>query len=212
VTIGARSALQAGNFVGDDSKLGDDVNLFPNVTVYPRSQIGNRVRIHSSSVIGSDGYGYVQDGGIHRKVLQIGSTIIGDDVEIGAGCAIDRGALGATVIGKGTKLDNLVHIAHNVELGEHCLICGQVGIAGSAKVGNYVVMGGQVGIASHLKIGNQVTVASKSGVMNNIPDGEKWLGMPAQPDRDMKRQFIAVQRLPDLLKRVAELEKKLGGK
>jgi UDP-3-O-[3-hydroxymyristoyl] glucosamine N-acyltransferase len=210
VKIGARSVLQAGNFIGDDSQLGDDVNLFPNVTIYPRSQIGNRVRIHGNSVIGSDGYGYVQDGGIHRKVLQVGNIIIGDDVEIGAGCAIDRGALGATVIGKGTKIDNLVHIAHNVEIGEHCLICGQVGIAGSAKIGNYVVMGGQVGIGSHLKIGNQVTVASKSGVMNNIPDGEKWLGMPAQPDREMKRQFIAVQRLPELLKRVAELEKKLG--
>jgi UDP-3-O-[3-hydroxymyristoyl] glucosamine N-acyltransferase len=210
VKIGARSVLQAGNFVGDDSQLGDDVNLFPNVTIYPRSRLGNRVRIHANSVIGSDGYGYVQDGGLHRKVLQIGSTIIGDDVEIGASCAIDRGALGATVIGRGTKIDNLVHIAHNVEIGEHCLLCAQVGIAGSAKVGNYTVMGGQVGIASHLKIGNQVTVASKSGVMNNIPDREKWLGMPAQPDREMKRQFIAIQRLPDLLKRVAELENKLG--
>jgi len=210
VKIGARSVLHAGNFVGDDSQLGDDVILFPNVTVYPRSQIGSRVRIHANSVIGSDGYGYVQDGGIHHKVLQIGSTVIGDDVEIGAGCTIDRGALGSTVIGKGTKLDNLVHIAHNVEIGEHCLLCAQVGIAGSAKVGNYVVMGGQVGIASHLKIGNQVTIASKSGVMHNIPDGEKWLGAPAQPDREMKRQFIAIQRLPDLLKRVTELEKKLG--
>jgi UDP-3-O-[3-hydroxymyristoyl] glucosamine N-acyltransferase len=210
VKIGARSVLHAGNFVGDDSQLGDDVILFPNVTVYPRSQIGSRVRIHANSVIGSDGYGYVQDGGIHHKVLQIGSTVIGDDVEIGAGCTIDRGALGSTVIGKGTKLDNLVHIAHNVEIGVHCLLCAQVGIAGSAKVGNYVVMGGQVGIASHLKIGNQVTIASKSGVMHNIPDGEKWLGAPAQPDREMKRQFIAIQRLPDLLKRVTELEKKLG--
>jgi UDP-3-O-[3-hydroxymyristoyl] glucosamine N-acyltransferase len=210
VKIGARSVLQAGNFVGDDSQLGEEVNLFPNVTIYPRGQIGNRVRIHANSVIGSDGYGYVQDGGIHFKVQQIGNIIIGEDVEIGAGCAIDRGALGSTVIGKGTKIDNLVHIAHNVEIGEHCLICGQVGIAGSAKVGNYVVMGGQVGIASHLKIGNQVTVASKSGVMHDIPDDEKWLGAPAQPDREMKRQFIAVQRLPDLLKRVAELEKKFG--
>jgi UDP-3-O-[3-hydroxymyristoyl] glucosamine N-acyltransferase len=210
VKIGARSVLQAGNFVGDDSQLGEDVNIFPNVTIYPRGQIGNRVRIHANSVIGSDGYGYVQDGGIHFKVQQIGNTIIGDDVEIGAGCAIDRGALGATVIGKGTKIDNLVHIAHNVEIGEYCLICGQVGIAGSAKVGNYVVMGGQVGIAAHLKIGNQVTVASKSGVMHDIPDGEKWLGFPAQPDKQAKRIVIATMRLPELVKRVAELEKKLG--
>jgi UDP-3-O-[3-hydroxymyristoyl] glucosamine N-acyltransferase len=210
VKIGARSVLQAGNFVGDDSQLGEDVNLFPNVTIYPRGQIGNRVRIHASSVIGSDGYGYVLDNGIHRKVPQIGNVIIGDDVEIGAGVAIDRGALGSTVIGKGTKIDNLVHIAHNVEIGEHCLLCGQIGIAGSAKVGNYVVMGGQVGIASHLKIGSQVTIASRAGVMHDIPDSEKWLGMPAQPDKQAKRILIAIQHLPELLKRVAELEKKLA--
>jgi UDP-3-O-[3-hydroxymyristoyl] glucosamine N-acyltransferase len=210
VKIGARSVLQAGNFIGDDSQIGDETNLFPNVILYPRTQIGNRVRVHANSVIGSDGFGYVQDGGIHRKVLQIGNTIIGDDVEIGAGVTIDRGALGATTIGNGTKIDNLVHIAHNVQIGEHCLLCAQVGIAGSAEVGNYVVMGGQVGIASHLKIGNQVTVASRAGVMHNIPDGEKWLGVPAQPDKQAKRILIALQRLPELLKRVAELEKKLG--
>ncbi|HEX3890056.1 MAG TPA: UDP-3-O-(3-hydroxymyristoyl)glucosamine N-acyltransferase [Verrucomicrobiae bacterium] len=210
VKIGARSVLQAGNFVGDDSSLGDGVNLFPGVTIYPRGQIGNRVRIHANSVVGSDGYGYVQDGGIHRKVPQIGNVVIGDDVEIGAGVTIDRGALGATVIGKGTKIDNLVHIAHNVEIGEHCLLCGQVGIAGSTKVGDYVVMGGQVGIASHLKIGSHVTIASKSGVMHDIPDGEKWLGAPAQPDKQAKRVLIAIQHLPELLKRVAKLEKKPG--
>jgi UDP-3-O-[3-hydroxymyristoyl] glucosamine N-acyltransferase len=210
VKIGARSILQAGSFVGDDSKIGDDVNLFPNVTIYPRTQIGNRVRVHAGSVIGADGYGYVLDDGVHRKVPQIGNVVIGDDVEIGAGVTIDRGALGATVIGKGTKIDNLVQIAHNVEIGEHCLLCAQVGIAGSVKVGNYVVMGGQVGIASHLKIGNRVTIASRAGVMHDIPDGEKWLGAPARPDREMKRQFIAVQHLPELFKRVAELEKKLG--
>jgi len=210
VKIGARSVLQAGNFVGDDSQLGEEVNLFPNVTIYPRTQIGNRVRIHANSVIGSDGYGYVQDGGIHRKVPQIGNTVIGDDVEIGSNVSIDRGALGPTVIGKGTKIDNLVQIAHNVEIGEHCLIVAQVGIAGSAKIGNFTVLAGQAGIGGHLKIGDHVTVAAQAGVMKNIPDGERWLGAPAQPDGEMKRQFIAVQRLPELLKRVAELEKKLG--
>jgi UDP-3-O-[3-hydroxymyristoyl] glucosamine N-acyltransferase len=212
VKIGARSVLQAGNFIGDDSQLGDDVNLFPNVTIYPRTQIGSRARIHASSVIGADGFGYVLDGGVHRKVLQIGNTIIGDDVEIGAGVTVDRGALGSTVIGAGTKIDNLVHVAHNVEIGEHCLLCAQVGIAGSTKLGNYVVLAGQVGIASHLKIGNQVTVGSRAGVMHDIPDGEKWLGVPAQPDKLAKRILIAIQHLPDLLKRVAELEKKSDGK
>ena len=212
VKLGANSVLQGGNFVGGDSKLGDDVNLFPNVTLYPRSEIGNRVRIHAGTVVGSDGFGYVQDGSVHRKVPQIGNVVIGDDVEIGANVAIDRGALGSTVIGKGTKIDNLVQIAHNVEIGEHSIVVGQAGIAGSSKLGKYVVLAGQVGIAGHLKIGNQVTVAAQSGVMHDIPDGEKWLGSPAQPDKQTKRQWIALQLLPELLKRVAKLEKKPGKK
>jgi len=210
VQMGARSVLQGGNSVGADAKLGEDVNLFPHVTIYPRTEIGNRVRIHAGTVIGSDGYGYVLDGGVHRKVPQIGNVILGDDVEIGANVTVDRGALGTTVIGKGTKIDNLVQIAHNVEIGEHCLVIAQVGIAGSAKLGNYVVLAGQVGIGGHLKIGNQVTVGAQAGVMTDIPDGGKWLGSPAQPDQEMKRQFIAVRRLPDLLKRVAEFERQSG--
>jgi UDP-3-O-[3-hydroxymyristoyl] glucosamine N-acyltransferase len=143
-------------------------------------------------------------------VPQIGNVIVGDDVEIGAGVTIDRGALGPTVIGKGTKIDNLVQIAHNVQIGEHCLLIAQVGIAGSTKLGNYVVLAGQVGLAGHLKIGNQVTVAAQSGVMHDIPDGEKWFGYPAQPDKDVKRQIVAQRQLPGLLKRLSKLEKKLG--
>jgi UDP-3-O-[3-hydroxymyristoyl] glucosamine N-acyltransferase len=210
VRIGARSVLHGGNHVGANCQLGEEVNLFPNVTLYARTEIGNRVRVHSGAVIGSDGFGYVPDGGIHCKVPQIGNVIIGDDVEIGANVTIDRGALGPTVIGKGTKIDNLVQIGHNVEIGEHSLLVAQVGIAGSTKLGNYVVLAGQVGVAGHLKIGNQVTVAAQSGVMNPIPDAEKWLGSPAQPDRQAKREMIAIRRLPELLKRVSELEKKLG--
>lgn len=212
VKIGARVVLQAGNFIGDDSQLGEETNLFPNVTIYSRSQIGKRVRIHASTVIGSDGFGYVLDNGFHRKVPQIGNVIIGDDVEIGANTSIDRGALGSTVIGKGTKIDNLVQIAHNLKIGEHCIICGQTGIAGSTQIGNYTILASQSGVAGHLKIGNQVTVAAKSGVMHDIPDGEKWLGMPAQPDRQAKRLVIASMMLPDLIKRVAALEKKSGPK
>jgi UDP-3-O-[3-hydroxymyristoyl] glucosamine N-acyltransferase len=212
VRIGARSVLQAGACVGDDSKLGEDVNLFPNVIIYPETEIGRRVRIHAGTVVGSDGFGYVQDGGVHLKVPQIGNVIIGDDVEIGANVTIDRGALGATVIGKGTKIDNLVQIAHNVEIGEGSLVISQVGIAGSSTLGRHVVLAGQVGIAGHLKIGDRVTVAAQSGVMHNIPAGEKWFGYPAQPDKDFKRQMIAIHRLPELLKRVAELEKQSGKK
>jgi UDP-3-O-[3-hydroxymyristoyl] glucosamine N-acyltransferase len=212
VKIGARCVLQAGNFVGDDSTLGDETYLFPNVTLYPRTEIGSRVRIHAGTVIGSDGYGYVLDGGFHRKVPQIGSVSIGDDVEIGANVTIDRGALGPTVIGKGTKIDNLVQIAHNVEIGEHCLVIAQAGIAGSSRLGNYVVLAGQSGIGGHLKIGNQVTIGAQCGVMTDIPDKTTWLGSPAQPDRQFKRQIIALQRLPDLLKRLVEFERKFGGK
>jgi UDP-3-O-[3-hydroxymyristoyl] glucosamine N-acyltransferase len=210
VRIGARSALMGGNHIGDDSQMGDDVTLFPNVVIYGRSQLGNRVRIHAGTIIGSDGYGYVFDAGQHRKVLQIGNVVIHDDVEIGANTCIDRGALGSTVIGRGTKIDNLVQIAHNLVVGEGCLLVGQSGYAGSTRLGNYVVVAAQAGIAGHLKIGNQVTIAAKSGVMHDIPDGEKWLGMPAGPDREVKRQWISQRRLPDLLHRVAELEKQVA--
>ena len=210
VRVGARSILQGGNHIGANCHIGDDVNLFPNVTLYARTEIGNRVRIHAGTVVGSDGFGYVQDNGVHRKVPQIGNVIIREDVEIGSNVTIDRGALGPTIIGKGTKIDNLVQIGHNVTIGEHCLVISQVGIAGSTKMGNYVILAGQAGLAGHLKIGNRVTISAQAGVMTNIEDGEKWLGSPAQPDRQAKRQMIAIQHLPDLLKRVAELERRLG--
>jgi UDP-3-O-[3-hydroxymyristoyl] glucosamine N-acyltransferase len=210
VRVGARSVLQGGNHVGADCRIGEDANLFPNVTLYPRTEIGNRVRIHAGAIIGSDGFGYVRDNGVHRKVPQIGNVIIGDDVEIGANVTVDRGALGPTIIGKGSKIDNLVQIAHNVVLGDHCMIVSQAGIAGSTKLGDYVVLAGQVGLAGHLKIGNRVSVAAQSGVMHDIPDGQTWLGYPAQPDKQTKRQMIALQHLPELLRRVSELEKKAG--
>jgi UDP-3-O-[3-hydroxymyristoyl] glucosamine N-acyltransferase len=210
VRIGPRSVLQGCNHLGANSQLGEEVNIFPNVTIYPGTEIGSRVRIHSGSVIGADGFGYVVDNGMHRKIPQIGNVILRDDVEIGANVTIDRGALGPTIIGKGTKIDNLVQIGHNVTFGEHCLVVSQAGIAGSTRLGNYVVLGGQVGLAGHLKIGNRVTVAAQSGVMHDIPDGQKWIWTPAQPDRQAKRQMIAMQQLPDLLRRVSNLEKKLG--
>jgi UDP-3-O-[3-hydroxymyristoyl] glucosamine N-acyltransferase len=210
VKVGVRSVLLGGNYLGDDTKLGDDVRLFPNVVVYPNSEIGHRVRIHAGASIGGDGFGYVFDAGQHLKVLQVGNVIIGDDVEIGANACIDRGALGATVIGRGTKIDNLVQVAHNVVVGEGCLLVGQSGIAGSTQFGNYVVIAAQAGVAGHLKIGNQVTIAAQSGVINDIPDGEKWFGSPAGPDRETKRQYIVARRLPEMLRRLNELEKKLA--
>ena len=208
--IGARAVLQGGNHIGPDCVIGDECFLFPNVTLYPRTQLGQRVRIHSGTVIGSDGFGYVFDHGAHLKVPQIGNVVIHDDVEIGANVAIDRGALGSTVIGKGTKIDNLVQIAHNVVIGEHCLIVAQAGIAGSTKLGEYVTLAGQVGLIGHIRIGDRVTIAAQSGVMHDVPVGEKWFGCPARPDRKAKREIIALGQLPELLRRVHELEKLLA--
>ncbi|MGZ5569412.1 MAG: UDP-3-O-(3-hydroxymyristoyl)glucosamine N-acyltransferase [Limisphaerales bacterium] len=210
VKIGANVVLESGIHVGPATTIGADSHIFPNVSIYALTQIGQRVRIHAGTVVGSDGFGYVFDSGVHRKIPQVGCVIIGDDVEIGANVCIDRGALGPTTIGKGTKIDNLVQIAHNVTIGEHCLIVGQAGVAGSTKIGNYTTLAGQVGVAGHLKIGNKVIVAAQSGVMHDIPDGAKYLGAPAQPDREAKRQMIAIQQLPELIRRVKELERWVG--
>lgn len=205
--IGPRVVLLSLVHIGANVTIAADAQIFPNATIYDRTVIGARVRVHAASVIGSDGFGYVLDNGVHRKIPQVGNVILGDDVEIGAGVTIDRGALGSTTIGKGAKIDNLVQIAHNVVIGDHAIVIAQAGIAGSTKIGAYTILAGQSGIAGHLKIGNKVTIAAQSGVMNDIPDGEKWFGYPAQPDRQMKRQILALQQLPDLLRRVAQLEK-----
>jgi len=207
--LGARCVLMGGNHIGRDCQLGDDVTLYPNALLYARTQVGNRVTIHGGTVIGSDGYGYVFDEGHHRKILQVGNVVIHDDVEIGANAAIDRAALGSTVIGKGTKIDNLVHIAHNVVIGNHCLIMGQVGFAGSTKLGDYCVIASQSGIAGHLTLGRQATVGAKSGVMRDIPDGGTVLGIPAQPDKQTKRQWVAVQKLPEIVRELRELRQEI---
>ncbi len=210
VRLGARTALLGGNHLGLDCEIGDESCLFPNVVLYPKTQIGRRVRIHAGTVIGADGYGYVFDEGRHRKLLQVGCVIIQDDVEIGANAAIDRGAFGDTLIGAGTKIDNLVHVAHNVTLGQHCLIMGQVGFAGSTQLGDYCVIASQAGIAGHLKLGKQATVGAKSGVMRDIPDQGTVLGTPAAPDKQAKRQMIALTQLPELIRRTRELEKQVA--
>ena len=210
VTVGARSTLLGGNHIGRDCAIGDDVCLFPNVVLYARTQIGHRVAIHAGTVIGSDGYGYVFDQGRHAKILQVGNVIIGDDVEIGANSAIDRAALGSTVIGAGTKIDNLVHVAHNVVFGEHCLIMGQCGFAGSTHFGDYCVIASQSGVAGHLKIGRQVTIGGKSGVTRDVADKETVLGYPAVPDKQAKRQWIGLQKLPEMILRMRELEKQVA--
>jgi len=207
--IGAKCVLMGGNHVGNDCEIGEASRLFQNVVIYHRTKIGKRVAIHASTVIGSDGYGYVFDQGRHNKVLQVGNVVIEDDVEIGANAAIDRGALGSTVIGAGTKVDNLVHVAHNVVMGKHVLVMGQCGFAGSTQLGDYAVIASQSGIAGHLKLGRQATVGAKSGVMRDVADGETVLGIPAQPHQAQKRQWVAVQRLPEMTKRLRELEQQV---
>jgi len=209
VKVGPNTTLISHVHVGAGSSIGADCRIFPNVTLYHQTVVGERVRIHAGTVVGSDGYGYVFDEGQHKKIPQVGNVVIENDVEIGSNVSIDRGAIGPTLIGQGTKIDNLVQIAHNVSTGQHCLLISQVGIAGSTTLGSYVTLAGQAGIAGHLKIGDQVTLAAKSGVMHNIPNGEKWMGAPAQPDKQMKRQLLAAQQLPELIRRVRQLEKEL---
>jgi UDP-3-O-[3-hydroxymyristoyl] glucosamine N-acyltransferase len=207
VRIGKKTVLTASNHIGPNCSIGSQTVLHPNVVLYANSHIGDRVIIHAGSVIGSDGYGYILDHGVHRKIMQIGNVTISDDVEIGANTAIDRAALGSTVIGQGTKIDNLVHLAHNVKIGKHCLIMGQCGFAGSTELGDYCVIASQSGIADHLKLGHQSTVGAKSGVMRDIPDRGTVLGIPAVEQKQAKRQIIAIQHLPELVRKVRELEK-----
>lgn len=211
VSLGKNSVLMGGNHIGRDSHVGDDVCLHPNVVLYARTRIGNRVSIHAGTTIGSDGYGYVFDQGHHRKMLQVGNVVIHDDVEIGSNTSIDRGALGSTVIGQGTKIDNLVHVAHNVVMGRHCLIMGQVGFAGSTQLSDYVVIASQSGIGGHLKLGAQSTIGAKSGVMRDVAAGDTVLGYPSSSDKQAKRQWIAVSKMPDALRRLKSLEKRMDG-
>ncbi len=211
VVVGPQAVLHGYVYVGERCVIGEGAQVFAHVTLYARTQLGRRVRVHAGSVIGSDGFGYVLDQGSHCKVPQVGFVTVLDDVEIGANTTIDRGTLGPTVIGKGTKIDNLVQVGHNVVVGENCIIVSQTGVAGSTKLGNYVTLAGQVGLAGHLKIGDRVTVAAQSGVMNDIPEGQKWLGSPARPDRQMKRSWIALNELPEVLRRLQDLEKKVFG-
>ena len=204
--IGDGAKLVSSVFVGRNVSIGDHCLLYPGVRIMHDGVIGNNVIIHSGAVIGSDGFGFAQSEAGHRKIKQVGWVEIGDDVEIGANTTIDRGALGPTKIGRGTKIDNLVQIAHNVEIGEHCLIVSQVGISGSSKLGNYVVLAGQVGLVGHIELGDGVRVGAQSGVTHSISAGKGFFGSPARDLMEAKRIEAAIRRLPELLKRVKKLE------
>jgi UDP-3-O-[3-hydroxymyristoyl] glucosamine N-acyltransferase len=189
VTIFQNVSIEAG------STLGDDSIIYPNVVIYDGTRIGHRCIIHAGVVIGSDGYGFAMHDGKHHKIPQIGIVRIEDDVEIGAGTTIDRAALGETVIGEGTKIDNLVQIGHNVKIGKHCLLVSQVGIAGSTELGDHVFVAGQSGFSGHLKIGDRVQVAAKSAVLEDVPDDTKVMGSPAMPFNEFARRHAALKRL-----------------
>jgi UDP-3-O-[3-hydroxymyristoyl] glucosamine N-acyltransferase len=195
VVIGSNVIIFQNVSIEAGAIIGDDCIIYPNVVIYDGSRIGNRCIIHSGVVIGSDGYGFATHGGKHHKIPQIGIVRIEDDVEIGAGTTIDRAALGETVIGEGTKIDNLVQIGHNVKVGKHCLLVSQVGIAGSTELGDYVAVAGQSGFSGHLKIGNRVQVAAKSAVLDDVPDDTKVMGSPAVPFTEFARRQAALKRL-----------------
>jgi UDP-3-O-[3-hydroxymyristoyl] glucosamine N-acyltransferase len=209
--VGARSVLFPGVFVGEDAKLGEECWLYPNVVVRERVLLGNRVMIHSGAVIGADGFGYVFDSKqkAHVKVPQVGIVRIEDDVEIGACSCIDRATSGETVIGRGTKIDNLVQIGHNVCIGPLGLVCGQVGIAGSVTIGAGVVLAGQVGVADHLEIGNRVTATAQTGIGRDVEDGALVSGFNASRHMGWLRFVLSAHKLPELLKEVSRLKRRL---
>ncbi len=206
VRIGPGTVIGAHCYLGHGASIGADCHLAPRATVGARCILGDRVLVHSGAVVGSDGFGFEFAGGRHVKIPQTGIVQIDDDVEVGANVTIDRARFGRTWIGEGTKIDNLVQIAHNVVIGKHCILVSQAGISGSTRLGNYVTLAGQVGVVGHIEIGDRATVGAKSGVSKSIGSGEVWFGYPATPIKVSKEQLARVHRLPKLYQRVKRLE------
>lgn len=207
--IGDRVELYPGVHIGEGCTVGEDTVIYANASVYSRCRIGKRVIIHSGVVIGSDGFGFAQDGTRHLKIPQEGIVEIEDDVEIGANTTIDRATMGKTLIKRGTKIDNLVQIAHNVVIGEDCIIIAQVGISGSTQIGNNVILAGQVGVVGHIVIGDNVMVGAQSGVVRDVPANNAVSGSPAFPHREWLKAVASFQFLPDLRRRLAALERRI---
>ena len=210
VSIGEATIIYPFVFIGKNSNIGEKCIIYPNVTIEEKVKLGNRVIIHSGSVIGSDGFGYVLEDDKNRyyKIPQIGGVIIEDDVEIGSNVSIDRATTGNTIIGKGTKIDNLVQIAHNVRTGKNCIIVAQVGIGGTTEIGDFVTLAGQVGVSDHTKIDSETMIGAKSGVMGNLTKGA-YSGIPAIPHKDWLKAEAIFAKLPELYKKIRELEKKI---
>lgn len=209
VTIGDSATIYPGVYIAPGCRIGRNTTLFPNVVIYDGCVLGDRVTIHAGSVIGEDGLGYAPVGEKWIKIPQIGGVVIGDDVEIGANCTIDRATLGNTAIGNGTKFSNLVAIGHGTRIGEDCMFVAQVGVAGSVQVGRHVTMAGQAGIVGHITIGDHATVGAKAGVTNSVEPGVTVLGQPAVPINDCRRQMATMQRLPEMKNEIRRLRQDL---
>lgn len=207
--IGKRCQLHAGAVVGKNCRLGDDVILHPNVVLYDDCVLGDRVIVHANSVVGADGFGYRFQQGRHVKVPQLGNVVVGNDVEIGACTTIDRGTFQSTIIGDGTKIDNMVQIAHNCKIGKHNVFASQVGIAGSCKTGNYVVMGGQSGLKDHINVGDGAMIGAKSGVIEHVPAGCRVFLYPSHEEHDAGRIIACIKRLPNMRKDLLRVLKEL---
>ncbi|MCS7239478.1 MAG: UDP-3-O-(3-hydroxymyristoyl)glucosamine N-acyltransferase [Thermoguttaceae bacterium] len=217
VEVGPGCVIHSGVHILAGCKIAENVTIFPNAVLYEDTIVGPRCIIHAGAIIGAYGFGYLPENGHHRLAPQLGNVILEADVEVGAGATIDRGTYGPTVIGEGTKIDNLVLVAHNCRIGRHNLICGQVGIAGSVTTGDYVVMAGRVGIRDHVRIGKGAVLGAMAGIMNDVPDGARVVGIPATPEREQKVKQAVLSKLPEMrleLKRlqakIAELEARLS--
>lgn len=214
VNVGAGTRIAAGVFLGENVQVGAQCVFYPRVTVYAGARLGDRVTLHAGVTVGGDGFGYVFAEGRHQKFPQLGQVIIEDDVEIGCNSTVDRGSLGTTVIGQGTKIDNLVQIAHNVKIGRHCVIAAQTGISGSVEIGDYVVMGGQVGIGDHVRVEEHATLGGGAGILPGkiVRRGETVWGRPARPLREFKKMYAHLSNLPHLAERVKELSRRLAAR
>ena len=208
--IGNGTSIHAGSFVGRSVTLGRDATIYPNVTIRHGCVLGERVIVHSGTVIGSDGFGFALSSCAHTKVPQIGNVVIEDDVEIGANVCIDRATLGSTRVSRGSKIDNLVQVAHNVEIGEGSIVVAQVGISGSTKVGRGVILAGQAGIVGHIEIGDGAMVAAQAGVTKSVPAGERVSGYPARKHSAAKRLYALIEHLPRLVGKVRGLESRIS--
>ena len=207
--IGDNSAVLAGAYIGNKVTIGKNCCIHPYAVIYDDTVIGDNVVIHSGAIIGADGFGYKFRGGTHRKVPQVGNVLIEDNVEIGANTCIDRGALGSTVIGMGSKIDNLVQIGHNNKVGKHVIMCGLTGVSGSCNIEDYAILAGSTGIADHVTIGQGAVVMARSGVAGDVPAGAQYFGSPAKDKKTAYKEQIAISKLPELIKKMKVLEEEI---